>query len=67
MGHIEQNMNRYHGRCANSLYKWDTVNSPECDYGTDKQTVNHIAFECPIRSYQSHSELTVTTLITFIQ
>jgi len=33
-----------HERCADSLHKWDMRNSPECDYGAEKQTVYHIAF-----------------------
>jgi len=41
-----------HGRCGDSPYKWDKINSLECDCGAVKQTIKHIAFECPLRSYQ---------------
>lgn len=40
-------------------------NSPECHYGADKQTVNHIAFEYPMRSYPTPRTDRLTTPITF--
>lgn len=40
-----------HGRCADSMYKWGRVPSPECDCGTGNQSIRHIVEACPSRSY----------------
>ncbi|KAI5720173.1 hypothetical protein M8J77_002972 [Diaphorina citri] len=50
------------GRCADSLYKWGISNSPNCECGAPKQTVQHIIQECPRTSYPGPMKdfLTVT-------
>jgi len=55
------------GRCADSLYEWGVRYSPECNCGARKQTIEHIAFECPTRSYHGPRIDYLTTPTTFIQ
>ncbi|VEN42344.1 unnamed protein product [Callosobruchus maculatus] len=45
-----------HGRCADSLYKWGYVQSPLCDCGAPRQTINHITSECELRAFQGSRE-----------
>lgn len=40
-----------HGRCADALYKWGKIPSPECDCGAERQTVQHIVNDCRNRAY----------------
>jgi hypothetical protein len=34
------------------LYKWGLMDTPQCDYGHENQTANHIVEECPVRKIQ---------------
>lgn len=40
-----------HGRCADSLHKWNKIPSARCDCGAARQTVHHIITECRNRAY----------------
>lgn len=40
-----------HGKCNDSFYKWGLIDSPRCECNNDKQTINHIVFECPLYSF----------------
>ncbi|VVC33892.1 Hypothetical protein CINCED_3A009600 [Cinara cedri] len=40
-----------HGRCANMMFKWRLQDSPACDCGNDRQTINHIIKECQLRKF----------------
>jgi hypothetical protein len=40
-----------HGKCNDSFYKWGLIDSPRCECSNEKQTINHIVFECPLYSY----------------
>lgn len=40
-----------HGKCNDSFFKWGLTDSPLCDCNTANQTINHIAFDCPLRAY----------------
>ncbi|KAF0701948.1 Uncharacterized protein FWK35_00037095, partial [Aphis craccivora] len=40
-----------HGRCADMMFEWRLQDSPACDYGNDRQTINHIIKECQIRKF----------------
>lgn len=43
-----------HGICAESLFKWGKIPSPQCDCGAPSQSVHHLAFECDRRAYQGN-------------
>ncbi|XP_060518350.1 uncharacterized protein LOC132697064 [Cylas formicarius] len=45
-----------HGDCADFRYKWDQIQRPECDCGAERQTIQHITTECPIRRYDGDPE-----------
>lgn len=52
--HIWKTLNRIrtsHGVCRDSLYKWGFAESPSCDCGEPRQTIQHITTTCPLRSY----------------
>lgn len=40
-----------HGICRDSFYKWGLTETPTCDCGEPRQTVHHIATECPLTAY----------------
>nr|CAI5856365.1 unnamed protein product [Callosobruchus analis] len=40
-----------HGRCADSLYTWGKIPTPNCDCGADRQTIRHIVEDCERRAY----------------
>lgn len=40
-----------HGLCRDSLHKWGINQSPSCDCGEPRQTINHIVRECPLTAY----------------
>ena len=40
-----------HGKCNDAFYKWGMIDSPICNCNTGPQTIRHIAFDCPLRSY----------------
>jgi hypothetical protein len=40
-----------HGRCADFFFKCGWLDSPECDCGAERQTVDHIVSECVPRAY----------------
>ena len=42
--HLQTNVRRFHL----STHKWDLVPSPNCEYGTFEQTVDHILITCLI-------------------
>ena len=44
------------GRCADMMFKWRLQNSPACDCGNDRQTINHIIKECQIRKFNQGIE-----------
>lgn len=35
-----------HGRCADFLYRWKKVQSPQCDCDAERQTIGHIIQDC---------------------
>lgn len=39
------------GRCASSLFQWGMTNSLLCDYGAERQRIEHILYECLLRLY----------------
>ncbi|KAI5728797.1 hypothetical protein M8J77_021293 [Diaphorina citri] len=39
------------GNCNDLHFKWGKRTSPMCDCGADRQTIQHIVEECPIRCY----------------
>jgi len=39
-----------HGKTGNSLRKWGLKDTPQCDYGHDNKTANHIVEECLVRN-----------------
>lgn len=41
-----------HGRVADSLHKWGLVQTPSCNCGAPKQTIEHIVRDCALRAYQ---------------
>ncbi|KAE9523030.1 hypothetical protein AGLY_016661 [Aphis glycines] len=45
-----------HGRCADMMFKWRLQDSPACDCGNDRQTINHIIKECQIRKFNQGIE-----------
>lgn len=47
-------LNRFrcgHGRCRDLMFKWNMIDSPECDCGAPRQTMNHIVEDCPARRF----------------
>lgn len=49
---IWSQVNRFrttHGRCADTLFKWNMNSSPNCDCNEVAQTTNHIVNECDTR------------------
>ena len=40
-----------HGRCADTLHKWNMTSSPYCDCSDVAQTTNHIVNDCVIRKF----------------
>lgn len=40
-----------HGLCRDSLHKWGLSQTPSCDCGNPRQTINHIVRECPLTAY----------------
>ncbi|VEN43210.1 unnamed protein product [Callosobruchus maculatus] len=52
--HTWKTLNRVrtsHGICRDSFFKWGISESPSCDCGEPRQTVQHIVTECPITAY----------------
>lgn len=40
-----------HGRSADTLFKWNMINSPNCDCEEVVQTTNHIVNDCDKRKF----------------
>lgn len=53
---IIQNQNQVCGICADMLFKWGKIDSPECDCGAERQTIRHIVEHCPLRSYSGNMQ-----------
>lgn len=41
-----------HCRCADSLFKWNTLPGLHCNCGAPRQTIRLIVSECPLRVYE---------------
>lgn len=41
-----------HGRCNSMLFKWNSVDSPNCECGEVEETIDHLVTRCPIYKFQ---------------
>jgi hypothetical protein len=48
-------LNRFrtgHGKCNNMLFHWHIRDTPSCECGAEKETIQHIVEECPLTKFQ---------------